>query len=527
MITRFCAIYICSLIILGTASAGTAQMTGGWSVEGDGQQTDSGVTYLASTTSSDPSITLGISAVSSLFGPGTDSKKWTGAQNIDISMGGFDLSAEYDGTVVSKVILTSEGSASAAAFVGASASGLSTGQVPSDSGGDSYELFGKAEITTEGSISGTGTATATASGSASYDVQKLETSSEAWGQVTGSSNMELESGSSNGVVSTSGTENGLHADSQVMRSLQKYISASSNGQLKSYASIVNEGNANVKTSGEVKGGAWDPTFTGTKVRTDTETGNEDVAISAEGTLGTLDQEIATNDDGDAASVSSILQAAASKELSAAGDLTLSVSGGPATYAAVSQTSSSTETYAAVWVRDALWGSIAKSEDNQKVLEWGQVDSIGSGAICYDPASALGFAKIQMSSDYTSSGGISIATGNMTVSTYAQGTRNTTALGGAAISGDGKGDITTSDSLMANAAGYTGGMDHISFVDAARISSSGTRGYAMTKNIADLIYASTDPAGSALVLKPFQTNSAVDPIYAWSSSEGSYYQAHSV
>lgn len=513
-----------ALLIIGQASAITAETRGGWDISGEGQTTDSGISKMICS-ASDPSITLGIASNSYAYGPGRSSSIWDGSQNLVINLAGFRLQAGYDGKVDSSVILTSQGSASSAAFVGASASGIATGTVPTGNGGDSYDIFGWADITTEGFINGKGTASSFATGSANFDVQKPGTSSEAWGSVKGSSDMALESGSISGIISTSGGKNGLHAESRVTRNLRGDIFASSQGELTSYASIVNRGNANVSTIGDVKGGSWDPTFVGTKVKTDTGTGNEDVAISAKGNLGTLDQRIETKADNDAASVSSTLQSSASKTLSASGDLVLSASGGAATYASASQASSSTDTFAQIWVRDALWGSIAKSKDNQMALEWGQVANVGSGAICHDPSSALSFGKIQMTTDYTSSNGKSIATGNMTVSTFAQATQNTTALGGAIINGAGRGDIFASDSQMTNGAGYSGGMDHISFVDAGRVSSSGARGFTMTRNIADLIYASTDPKGSPGVVKPFQTNSAADPIFAWSSSEAFYSQNH--
>ncbi len=518
-------VYISILLILGQASAITAETRGGWDISGEGQTSDSGISQTVCS-ASDPSITLGIASNSYVFGPGTSSNVWDGSQNLVINLAGFRLQAGYDGKVDSSVILTSQGSASSAAFVGASASGIATGKVPAAIGGDSYDIFGWADITSEGFMNGKGTASSLATGSANFDVQKPGTSSEAWGSVTGSSNMALESGSINGIISTSGGKNGLHAESRVTRNLRGDIFASTQGELTSYASIVNKGNANVTTIGEAKGGSWDPTFVGTKVKTTAASGNENVAFSAKGNLGTLDQRVETKADNDAASVSSILQSSASKTLSASGNLVLSAFGGPATYAAASQESSSTQTFAQTWVRDALWGSIAKSKDNQMALEWGQVANVGSGAICHDPSSALSFAKIDMTTDYTSTNGLlSYATGNMTISTFAQATQNTTALGGAIINGAGKGDILASDSKMTNAAGYSGGMDHISFVDAGRISSSGARGFAMTRNIADYIYASTNPIGSPGAVKPFQTNSAVDPIFAWSSSEAFYTQSH--
>ena len=491
MIICFCILMI---MIMAHGSAEIAEIAGGWKVFGEGQQGNSGMSYLECA-GSDPSITLGITATSSLFGPGTSSRSWMGNQKIAFDMGGFRLEAEYDGKVDSNVILTSQGSATATAFVGASASGLSTGHIPSGAGGESYDMFGWADITTEGFMYGQGTASSSASGFASYDVQKLGTPSETWGQVEGSSSMKLVSSSSNGIISTSGTTNGLHAESRVTKTMREDISASASSQLTSYASVVNKGSADVNTSGSVNAGAWDPTFVGNKVKSIEVSGTEDVASSAKGTLGTLDRRAETNEDKDTADVSSILQSTASKELAVSGELSLKSSGGPATYAATSQASSSTETFAQVWVRDALWGSLARSKNNRLALEWGKIDGVGSGAICNKTSDAVSFAKIQMLSDYTLQDGKTRATGNMTISTYAQATRNTTALGGALVSGNGAGDIVASDNLMTNGAGYTGGMNHISFVDSGRKMAGGGQGYAMTSNIATRIYAATDPRGT--------------------------------
>jgi len=516
--------YIGVLIIMIAvqASADVAEIAGGWNAFGEGQQENLGTGYLERT-GSDPSITLGITAASSLFGPGASSRSWIGEQKISLDLGGFQLEVEYDGEVDSSVELKSEGSASATAFVGASASGLSTGVIPSGAGGQSYDLFGWADTTTEGFISGQGTASASAKGLARYDAKIIGTYSEAWGQVEGSSSMILESGSSKGIVSTGGTANGLHAESRVTKTMREDISASATSQLTSYASVVNKGNADVYTSGKVNAGAWDPTFEGEKVKSLDVSGTENVASSAKGTLGTLDRKAQTNGDQDTADISSILQSTATKELLSSGELSLEASGGPASYATTSQVSSSTETFAQVWVRDALWGSLARSNNNQQTLQWGEIDSLGSGAICNSTSSALSFSKIQMLSDYSFQDSKARATGNMTISTYAQATRNTSALGGAIISGNGTGDMVASDSLMTNGAGFTGGMDHISFVDSGRRSTSGGQGYAMTSNIATRIYAATDPKGTKGLSKPFQTDTSREPIFAWSSSEGYFDQ----
>ncbi len=517
-------ITLLALFMAGQAMAATVEIEKGSDVSSEGQATSSGASYLQCS-ASDPSITFGIEASSYVFGPGKSSIHREGDQSLALNMAGFRLEAAYDGDVQSEVILNSLGSARSLAYVGVSAQGLSTGIVPTGTGGDSYDMLGSADIFTEGYVSGKGSASATASGSANYDVQKLASSAETWGRVDGSSTMKLVSGSSNGMVSTSGERNGLHAESRVTRNIREDISASAYGDLTSFASVANLGSASLKTQGTVISGSWDPTFSGTKVKTDAVGGNENVAISAKGTLGTLDRITSTIKDGDAASVSAILQSAASKQLSSSGAVTLSSSGGAATYAATSQSSSSTETFAQIWVRDASWGSIAGTINNQKALEWGQIHEVGSGAACYNPSSALSFSKILMESSYSSKSGKASASGNMTLATFAQATKDTKSLAGSVISGDGRGDILSSDSKMSNGAGYTGGMDHISYVEADRVSATGAIGYAMTKNYATLIYATTDPKGEPGAFKYFQTDSTKDPIFAWSSSEAFYTQSY--
>jgi len=246
MLKSHVLIFLGILLLSSQAMGSTVEIKGGWDISGEGQTASSGANELGCY-GSDPSITLGIASNSYVFGPGKSSETWQGSQDLAINLAGFRLEAAYDGKVESSVILTSQGSASSTAFVGASASGISTGYIPTGSGGDSYDIFGSADITTEGFINGQGTASASASGSASYDSQKPGTSSEVWGKVAGSSTLAFESGSSKGMVSTSGTKNGLHSDSRVTRSIQEDISAIANGQLTSYASIVNKGNANINT----------------------------------------------------------------------------------------------------------------------------------------------------------------------------------------------------------------------------------------------------------------------------------------
>jgi hypothetical protein len=98
--------------------------------------------------------------------------------------------------------------------------------------------------------------------------------------------MKLVSGSTSGVVSSGGEKNGLYAESRSTRSMSEDISTSAIGQLTAYGPVVNKGSVDVRSSGEATSGSWDHTFTGTKMKSDEATGNENMATSVHGTLGT-------------------------------------------------------------------------------------------------------------------------------------------------------------------------------------------------------------------------------------------------
>ena len=161
--SKFIFILCCFLLIIAPAW-GMIEMNNGWSVASNGQTSSSGSSAISSI-SGDPTITLSVVSSSSLDGPGNIKLVRKGAISKDIDLGGFGLSASFDGDVESEVILESAGTASAAAFVGVTASAMPTGL-------GSHEIYGTADVTTEGSICGEGSATASASGKANYDVNQ-------------------------------------------------------------------------------------------------------------------------------------------------------------------------------------------------------------------------------------------------------------------------------------------------------------------------------------------------------------------
>lgn len=162
MVSKFQVwVFIC-YSLLTTNALGMIEMSGGWSVSSDGRALSSGSSDISSL-SGDPTIVLGILSSSSLYGPGIVSLVREGDIEKSISLGGYVLSTSFDGRVESEVILESSGTASSAAFVGATASAMPTGA-------GSHEIFGTADVTTEGILVGKGLAKATASGKASYGV---------------------------------------------------------------------------------------------------------------------------------------------------------------------------------------------------------------------------------------------------------------------------------------------------------------------------------------------------------------------
>jgi len=485
------------------------EMSDGWSITSQGLASSSGSSGISSALG-DPTITLGVVSSSSLDGPGSINLARKGAISKDIGLGGFGLSASFDGNVNSEVILESAGTASAAAFVGTTATAIPTGA-------GSYEIYGTADVTTEGFLSGKGSAISGASGKASYGVTLQSEPSEVWGNVDGSSSTSLIGSSSDSLVGTGGQKNGLHSESRVLFNRRGEVSDSSTSSLSAYASALNSATAKVNVSGQARSGGWDQTVTQPKIRL----GNENVASSASGTLNAA--AIAPGS-GDAADITGVVESSATRNTALYTGLQtgLYASGGPSSYASANQSSGSGETYSQVLIETPLWGSVAR-QPGGTALEWGSVQETGSGAITKESgASALSFAKIQLTTDLLENGGVTSSSGNLTIATSTEVTGKKKAVAGATANGVGTGDMWTDDGFMHNEAGYIGDaetpINHYSYV-----SSDDVIGH--ISNYAKNVFISNEPRGSSNLAKPYSINTQTDPMFAWSSTEGWYYQAH--
>jgi hypothetical protein len=345
---------------------------------------------------------------------------------------------------------------------------------------------------------------------AEYNVKASGTPSEIWGSVSGESSLNLVGLSSNSLLSTGGQPNGLHTDSRSVKNINGKISSASTSKIFTEASVINEGKANVTSSGTAQGGAWDSSFSGINQRLL----NENVASSVTGELMGYAE---ANGHLDASHVSSILQAESANDSSG-----MLVSGGPASYAAVTQSSDAARTYAETWINNSIWGSVARTNNNQIVVEWGNLSNLGSGAHTYEAGSnALSFGKILMMTDYLFQTDQVSSVGNMSLDTYAEATKGKTAIAGTLMGPDGDGTLSSSDEFMQNAAGFTGGLDHYSFVDAGRTPFPTVE----TRAILTRAYVSSNPRGSERLNQPFKVDTTVDPNVGWSRTDGSYLQAH--
>lgn len=499
---RYSHYLLLTLALLAGPAHGEASVTGGWNIVGNAEGSGSGISGVYSC-GADPSITLGITSTSSLFGPGSFSDSKIGDQSVEITLGGYTLSASYDGDVSSNASLSGPGSASSSAFVGASATGISTG-------GASHDIFGSADITTEGYLSGTGTAGATAKGSASYGVMKIGTPSEVWGQISGRSSLMMEGQSSGALASTGGASNGLHTDSRATQDISGIVSSSSTSEIVSYLSVVNEAKANGVSSGVAQGGAWDSSSIVAKQRL----ANENVASSVTGDLKGYAE---SNGHGDATDVSAILQSKATKD---PGGLT--VSGGPATYASVTQSSQAQRTYSETWVKNSIWGSVARGLGSARAIQYGSLSDLGSGAHTYEPNSyALSFGKVLMRTDFTLQGLKKSSTGNVSLDTYAEASRGKVAFAGSIIGPVGQGNMSSSDASMTNSAFFIGGVSpYLDLYHFSYIAAGANLPTAETHNIVGRLNVDC-PGGTEIIIQPGKADTSQDPNTAWSRTDGYY------
>ncbi len=490
---------ICLMIVSGFAS-GATEITGGWNAVGGGAGSSQGDSYV-STCGSDPSITLGITSTSSVFGLGSFSDQRNGSMSVSLPLGGYVLRTGFDGSVNSSISLSSGGVGSVTSYLGATATGMSTGHTLA--GNDSYDLFGSADIKTEGYLVGKGTANAIANGSSSYGVTKSGTTAEIWGQTKGRSSLELVGLSSSSYASTGGMSNGIHTESRSTQTILDEKKSSSISRISSYLSVVNSGHAKAISTGVAESGSWNSDISDSKIKGQ----NENAASYAAGEISGY---VEANGEGDAADISSVIQSSSSR------DPRLYVSGGPAAYAAVTQNSSSSRTYAEVSAKNSTWSSSARGAASQKALENGTLDDLTSVArVNQNDSNAITFGKILLYADYQTWSTIKAATGNFSLDVYAEASKNKSYLASTTMGILGTGNMTSGDTSFSGEGGFmlAKNMTHYAILDSSStIKASNKVGRA---------FINTNPLAYETITQSAKAESLADPIRAWGRTDGAY------
>lgn len=490
------------LLILSFLSAnvasGAISITGGLSVSGEGSGSTEGLSVV-SNCGTDPSIQMGITSTSSVFGKGSQSYERNGSLSISLPLGGYVLSVGFDGDVNSSLVLDSPGTGSVSSYVGATSTAISTGH--SKAGNDSYDLFGSADIKTSGYLYGMGSGTATAIGSSSYGVTKIGTPAEIVGQVSGVSSLGLIGNSSESFANTGGMDNGLHAESRFTKNITEHMTSSSYSSISAYASVANDASADVFVSGNGSSGAWSADSTVAKAAGV----NENVASNVSAEIFGL---VNSNGRYDAADISAIVQSRATR------DPRLYVSGGPACYAAVTQASDSSETSAYVLVKNSTWNSVSRTENNQSAMISGDLTNLTSDVwVNESGASAIAFGKILMYADYQTVGDKAYITGNFTLDTYSEATKNLSAFASNSLGVNGNGTMSSSDSSIHGTAGFKGPLSHYSLYN----STSGAK----AANKVTEAFVITNPIGYETISQPIKADTRSDPVVAWARTDGAY------
>jgi hypothetical protein len=238
--------------------------------------------------------------------------------------------------------------------------------------------------------------------------------------------------------------------------------------------------------------------------------NENVASS---TTASLKGYVESNGDYDAADSDSIIQANASRSLTY-----MAVLGGPGTYASGYKTSSSKRTHADAFINNATWGSVVRFGESRSVVEWGNIATMGSGIqVSQGGAGATSFGKALMSTDYSITSTKTTSTGTMTVDTYAEATKNMSAIAGSIIGPAGNGMAISTDVAMTNEVGFVlGNENHYSFVDASK---------PFAETHSNLQRAFVDTRGNWSLNQPFVVSTIPNPNVAWSRTAGSFSDSH--
>lgn len=486
------------LILITDVASGAVSVTGGWAVSGEGSGSTEGLSVV-SNCGTDPSIQMGITSTSSAFGIGNHQDERSGNLSISLPLGGYVLSAGFDGNVNSNLTLESLGTGSVSSYVGATATAISTGH--SKAGKDSYDLFGSADIKTNGYLVGKGNGSANAKGSSNYGVTKIGTPSEVVGQVLGASSLVLEGKSSESYASTSGMDNGLHTESRFTQNITEQMTSSSYSSISAYASVANNAYADVAVYGNGSSGVWSADSTVTKAIGVNENVASNVSAEIEGFAN-------SNGHYDAADISAIVQSRATQ------DPRLYVSGGPASYAAVTQTSDSKETSSHVLVKNSTWNSVSRTENNQSAMISGDLTNLTSDVwVNESGASAIAFGKILMYADYQTVGDKAYITGNFTLDTYSEATKNLSAFASNSLGVNGNGTLSSRDGSISGTAGFVGPLSHFSIYN----STSGAR----AANKVTEAFVITNPIGYETISQPIRADTKSDPVVVWARTDGAY------
>jgi len=129
------------------------------------------------------------------------------------------------------------------------------------------------------------------------------------------------------------------------------------------------------------------------------------------------------------------------------------------------------------------------------------------------ASAIAFGKILMYADYQTVGDKAYITGNFTLDTYSEATKNLSAFASNSLGVNGNGTMSSSDSSIYGTAGFKGPLSHYSLYN----STSGAK----AANKVTEAFVITNPIGYETISQPIKADTRSDPVVAWARTDGAY------
>ncbi|WP_367358004.1 hypothetical protein [Methanothrix sp.] len=297
--------------------------------------------------------------------------------------------------------------------------------------------------------------------------------------------------------------NGIHTESRSTQTILDEKKSSSISRISSYLSVVNSGHAKAISTGVAESGSWNSDISDSKIKGQ----NENAASYAAGEISGY---VEANGEGDAADISSVIQSSSSR------DPRLYVSGGPAAYAAVTQNSSSSRTYAEVSAKNSTWSSSARGAASQKALENGTLDDLTSVARVNQNDSMLSplerscFMRIikhgaPLRLQQATSVSMSMLKLARIRATFASTTMGIL----------GTGNMTSGDTSFSGEGGFmlAKNMTHYAILDSSStIKASNKVGRA---------FINTNPLAYETITQSAKAESVADPIRAWGRTDGAY------